>query len=56
MAYRNYAQYLVEKFEGNIKLAMKVMLNSLMLNLNNPRRFNSDLRVIEELELLVANK
>jgi hypothetical protein len=55
MAYRNYAHYLLEKFEGNISFAIDVMLSSLLVNLNNPRRFESDLRVLEELELLKSS-
>lgn len=52
MAYRIYACYLVKKFQGNVKFAIDQMVASLLTNLNNPRRFESDLRVLEELELL----
>jgi hypothetical protein len=52
MAYYNYAHYLMRKFQGNWQLAHNTMMASLILNLNKPVRFDSDMRILEELELL----
>lgn len=49
MAQKNYAQYLVRKFQGNIEFAIKVVKSSLMCHLNDTERFESDLEVYEYL-------
>jgi len=53
---KDYANYLAVKYQGDLDFAMKVIKTSAELNLNHSSRFESDVEVLQELEVIKASK
>ena len=51
-----YAQYLVNKCQGDVDFAMKIQRNHAELELKNPDNFERDVEVLQCLEVIKTNK